>query len=184
MQHPVVRKTLEGLKRLGHGLGEGARALQKRAPEIAAWMGARTAAVRAWLPKLRTPRTMAIAGTGAAVVFTIVLMAVPQGAETVVKKQALSGKELFASLAAQCPGTQQASQIDEGERRGSSTNRVVLSETTWETLSVEQRNSLGSWLNQLGGFWEIRVGRGSGDGKRVQDHAPVVTSLEWNRQLR
>lgn len=184
MQHPVVRKALEGLKRVGHGLGDGARAMRAKAPAVAAFLGSRTAAVRAWLPKLRTPRTMALAGTGAAVVFTLVLMAVPQGAETVVKKQALSGKELFASLAAQFPGTQQASQVDEGERRGSSTNRVVLTETTWETLSIDQRNSLGSWLNQLGGFWEIRVGRGSGDGKRVQDHAPVVTSLEWNRQLR
>lgn len=184
MQHPVVRKALEGLKHVGRRLGAGAQALRARTPAVTAWASARAAKVRAWLPKLRDPRTMAIAGTGAAVVFTLVLMAVPQGAESVARKQALSGKELFESLVAQFPGTQKASQVDEAERRGSSTNRIVLSETTWETLSVEQRNSLGSWLNQLGGFWEIRVGQGSRDGKRVQDHAPIVTSLEWNRQLR
>lgn len=184
MQHPVVRKTIEGLKHMGHQLAAGAQALRARTPAVAAWARARATRARAWLPKLREPRNMTIAGTGAAVAFTLVLMAVPRGADSVARKQALSGRELFASLASQFHGTQKASQVDEAERRGSSTNRIVLSETTWETLSVEQRNSLGSWLNQLGGFWEIRVGQGSRDGKRVQDHAPIMTSLEWNRQLR
>lgn len=183
-QHPVVKKAVEQLAHFCGRAAKGMRKAQAKMPLATQWMGQKVRDLRTALPRLREPRTMAFVGSGAAIVFTLVLMAVPGGAERTVRKAALSGRELFSALAAQHKGIATASQVDEGATRDSSTNRVVLSETAWETLTIEQRNSIGSWLNQLGGFWEIRVGRASRDDQRVLDSEPVITSKEWNRQLR
>ena len=179
-QHPVMKRLVEQIEQLRGRTVKSLHTLHARVPEATRWLGQKAASIRSVLPKLREPRTMAFVGSGAAVVFTLVLMAVPGGAERTVRKAALSGRELYAALAEQHAGIAHSSRVDESAARDSSTNRVVLS----ETLTIEQRNSIGTWLNQLGGFWEIRVGRASRDDQRVLESEPVITSKEWNRQLR
>ena len=130
-------------------------------------------------------RNGAIAGgVGAAVLGAVVFMAIPRGPEAQVERLAVSGQALYAELLQQHPGVARSSRVDEGEARGSGTNLIVVPKTAWDALSVAQRNSLGTWLNAVGGRWEIRVGEGSKDGERVIDAQPVVTSREWNQHLR
>ena len=130
-------------------------------------------------------RNAAVAGgVGAAVLAAVVFMAIPRGPEAQVERAAVSGKALYDDLLQAHPGVARSSRIDEGEARGSGTNLIVLPKKAWDALSVAQRNSLGTWLNAVGGRWEIRVGEGSEDGQRVLDAEAVVTSQEWNQHLR
>jgi hypothetical protein len=151
---------------------------------VPARLAALPRSLRALASRLRGPKVVASAAIGAALLATIVLAAIPRGSDVQTRRMALSGKDLFAALQEQQPGTARSSRVKEGDERGSGTNLIVLTEDAWEKLSVDQRNSLGSWLNDLGGRWQIRIGRGNEDNTRVLDAQPVITSELWNRQLK
>ncbi len=147
------------------------------------WQLGKVRLLAAWLPAHR--RAATIGGIGAALAVTLLLAGIPGGSpERQVQRQALSGKELFAALGQQHAGIQRASRVEEGAERGARTNLVVLTETVWQDLAQDQRNSIGSWLNTMGGSWEIRVGKASSDGARVLDAEAVITSRQWNQQLK
>ncbi len=149
----------------------------------ARWSQGQWRRLRAWVPGHR--RAATASGIGAAVVLTMMIAGVPGGSpERQVARQALVGKELYASLAEQHPGVARASRVDETAERGSRLNLVVLPDGVWTDLSTAQRNSIGSWLNSLGGRWEIRVGKDSTDHARVLEAEAVITSQQWNQQLK
>lgn len=188
LKHPFVQKVQAKARAFGAAL----RTLPARArqwwsqarPRLAATFAVMGARLRALPAALRQPQAMAKAGIGAALVAMLVFAAIPRGPEAQTARQALSGRALFAALLEQQPGTARSSRVREGQDRGSGTNLIVLSESSWEQLSIDQRNSLGSWLDELGGRWEIRVGRATEDGTRVLDAAPVITHVLWNQQLK
>ena len=137
------------------------------------------------------PKAVAIAGSSLAVVISVLLFAMPGGLPDTggdraepQEALALSGKDLYSALSADMPAVAEQSRVSEPPERGSRTNRVVLPETSWEDLSDDQRISLGSWLNSLGGDWEIRVGTLADDGSRVRAARPTITSAVWNQQLK
>lgn len=110
---------------------------------------------------------------------------VPEGpAQQETTRAALSGKDLFIALTEEYPCVQRGSHVAEGDTRGGRPNLVVLPDRVWQDMPVEQRNSIGSWLNTAGGKWEIRTGKMSVDGLRVLEAEPVVSSREWNQQLK
>ena len=159
------------------------RSLQPAAQRARKWLTARFKQLRAWIPQNR--RAATLGGIGATVMVVMVLAAIPgTPSERQTWRLSLSGRELFAQLTEEHPGVARGSQVDETEGRGSRTNLIVVPDPVWQQLSVDQRNSLGSWLNQLGGRWEIRVGRASDDGERVLDAAAAMTSRQWNQQLK
>jgi len=140
--------------------------------------------VRTWVPRHR--RATTISGIAASVALLLMVTGIPGGGspERQVERLTLSGKDLFLSLCDRHMGTQRQSRVAEAADRGSSTNVVVVPTDAWQTLSQDQRNSIGSWLNAQGGRWEIRVGASSPDNVKVLDPEPVVTSREWNQQMK
>jgi hypothetical protein len=142
------------------------------------------ASVPQHLRRLRGRNAAVAGGVGAAVLAALVFAAIPRGPEAQTERAVLSGKALFAELVLQQPGVARSSRVDEGEQRGTGTNLIVVPQAAWDELSAGQRNSLGAWLNAVGGRWEIRVGVGSKDGQRVLDAEAVITSRDWNQQLR
>lgn len=139
---------------------------------------ARCRALGAWCTRRRV-----LAGGTAAVVALVALLMV--GVTTSPEQRsAATGADLFDEIMAQYPDLRASSQIAAGADRGAAANELMLPTEVWEQLPVEQRNSLGSWLNELGGDWVIRVGAVAEDGKRIRGAQAVITSREWNRQLR
>lgn len=125
-------------------------------------------------------------GAAAALGLMLLFAAIPGAtpAERQVERLALMGQDLFTALCAEYPGVQRGSRIEVEQDRGTRTNLVVLPAVAWEQLAVEQRNSIGTWLNDLGGRWEIRVGAASADRERVLEAEAVITSRQWNDQLK
>src|SRR5262245_22606348 len=174
------RKTREYMRQLGIA---SVPVLRQAGKEMKAlWQRVRT-----WVP--RHPRATAITGVGAAVALLLMVTGVPSfpsggSADRQVERLTLSGKDLFLSLCERNMGTQRGSRVAEAADRGSGTNVVLLPTDVWQTLSQEQRNSIGSWLNAQGGRWEVRVGASSPDKVKILDHEAVMTSREWNQQLK
>ncbi len=150
---------------------------------LARWQSGKLRLLTVWVGQHR--RAATASGVGAALAAMLLLMGVPgRSPERQVQRQALSGQELFTALCDQNAGIQRGSRVEAGDDRSARTNLVVLPEQEWRTLAQEQRNSLGSWLNTLGGRWEIRVGKASADGLRVLEAEAVITSRQWNQQLK
>jgi hypothetical protein len=145
----------------------------------------RLRAAIAWVRAL--PRRLARRGVlvGAGVVVAAGIALVASGITSSPEERiAATGEDLFEDLMAQHPDLREGCRITQGQERGSTTNRLVLPDEVWDALAQDQRNSLGTWLNQLGGAWEVRVGPLGADGKRVRDSRPLITSRDWNRQLK
>jgi len=151
-------------------------------------MPAQIRSVREWLSKYwknPTRRQLKVsAGALGAVGLSLVLLAVASSPEQQPQRAALSGKALFETVLAQHPSVRNDSRVRRSKDRGSSTNRVVLPAAVWELLDIDQRNSLGTWLNSIGGRWEIRTGRLSADRNRVGRSEAVITSRQWNQQVK
>jgi len=174
------RKTREYMRQLGIA---SVPVLKQAGKEMKAlWQRVRT-----WVPRHR--RASMITGIAASVALVLMVTGVPSlpgggSPERQVECLTLSGKDLFLSLCEHNMGTQRSSRVAEAADRGSGTNMVVLPTDVWQTLSQDQRNSIGSWLNAQGGRWEVRVGASSPDKVKIVDPEAVMTSREWNQQLK
>jgi hypothetical protein len=134
------------------------------------------------LPRLLTRRSvLASAGVVASAAVALFLSGITTSPE---QRIAATGEDLFEEIMAQHPDLREGCRIAQGDQRGTATNRMVLPDEVWDRLAVDQRNSLGTWLDTIGGSWEIRVGPPAPDGKRVRDSRPLITSRDWNRQLK
>lgn len=142
--------------------------------------------VKTWFARGKAGgKTTLLSGLALAVVAAIALVAVPSPSrEESDGTKPLSGKALFESLMEARPELLPHSRIQSGPERGSGVNRMVLPLAVWEGLQLEQRHSLAFWLDSLGGTWEIKVGKVSADGGRIDSQQAVVNSREWHQQLK
>lgn len=138
------------------------------------------AALRGW----SRGRKAAAGGAALAVLLALAMVALPGSPAQQVRELEVSGQELYEAILERHPDLRAGNRIAQDPERGTGTNRVVLPDAVWDGLSVDQRNSLGTWLNALGGAWEIRVGALADDGRRVRDAGAVITSEAWNQQLK
>lgn len=156
-------------------------------------VGRATQGMRAGLNRLRAladsptgRKTMSAAAVGLVLLLALVLVGLPGSAPNGDKGRTLvaTGKDLFDAIMEQNPSLRMSSRIAAATEHGSATNLLVLPDAVWNELDVDRRNSLGAWLNTLGRKWNIQVGTLSEDGSRVLDPRSVITSQEWNRQVK
>lgn len=130
-------------------------------------------------------RAMVLSGVGVALLLALLLAGLLGASpEEESARLELKGRDLFEAIMERQPGLRQSSRIAAAAEPGSGANLMVLPAAVWQELEVDERNSLGAWLNTLGRRWEIRVGILSEDGARVLDHRPVITSRAWNQQVK
>lgn len=123
-------------------------------------------------------------GALGAVSLSLVLLAIAQSPERPPEQSAAAGQRLFETILGQHLSVRQESRIQPATNRGASTNRMVLPDVVWEEMTTEERNSLGLWLNAIGGRWEIRTGPLADDNNRLTGSTAVITSRQWNQQTR
>lgn len=144
--------------------------------------------VGSWLTrqarKLSSRHIKVSIGALGAVSLSLVLLAIAQSPERPPEQTAAAGQQLFETLLGEHLSIRQESRIMPTNERGSSTNRMVLPDVVWDDMSTEERNSLGLWLNSIGGSWEIRTGPLADDSNRLNGSEAVITSRQWNQQTR
>ena len=144
--------------------------------------------VGSWLArqtrKLTKRQIQVSIGAVGAVSLSMVLLAIAQSPKRPPQQTAVAGQRLFETILGEHQSIRHDSRIKPAENRGSSMNRLVFPDAVWESMTTEQRNSLGMWLNSIGGRWEIRAGSLANDGNRVSQSKAVITSRLWNQQTK
>ena len=160
--------------------------LWQRITQGTATLGHRLASwTRAALTPERRKRTLAISGSSLAMVLLLALVALPEATPEEQQTQlALSGGDLYESLMKRRPELRDDSRIEPSATQAATGNRLVLPQDIWQLLDIEQRISLGTWLETIGGRWEIRIGTMTADGTAIENSEPVMDSQAWNRQLK
>ena len=149
-------------------------------------MSKRLLTARNWLcrngQKLTQRQIQVSIGVTSAVCLSLVLLAIAKSPTPRPQKLARAGQQLFEEVLGEHPSVRNESRVRPASNRGTATNRIVLPNHVWDSLTDEQRTSLAVWLNIIGGSWDIRVGDLTDDANRVTNTKAIISSRSWSRQ--